>query len=227
MATSSPHDPLSSANVGALLNRAGDGVELQASTWVMALTAAELQPWRPSAGQGFSPSASRGESSAVQVGVQSSVALAALNMTRRSLRDTARVLGVTRSFLPGLELAELFYAEVVAPIVEKALAGVPYSAALIGWGSEVQGFDTQRSTDHAWGPRMQLSWAATSSSPAPTNWTPCSIMSCPPNSAVTRSASPSRRTHRRGTGYTSRTCGTSLPSTLVPTQPVASRLPFG
>ena len=156
MATSSPHHPLSSANVGALLNRAGDGVELQASTWVMALTAAELQPWRPSAGQGFSPSASRGESSAVQVGVQSSVALAALNMTRRSLRDTARVLGVTRSFLSGLELAELFYADVVAPIVDKALAGVSYSAALIGWGSEVQGFDTQRSTDHAWGPRMQL-----------------------------------------------------------------------
>jgi hypothetical protein len=63
---------------------------------------------------------------------------------------------VTRPFLPGLELAELFYAEVVAPIVSDVLARVPYSAALIGWGSEVQGFDTQRSTDHAWGPRMQL-----------------------------------------------------------------------
>jgi hypothetical protein len=66
------------------------------------------------------------------------------------------VSGVTRSFLPGLELAELFYAEVVAPILEKALDGVPHSAALIGWGSEVQGFDTVRSTDHGWGPRMQL-----------------------------------------------------------------------
>lgn len=63
---------------------------------------------------------------------------------------------MTRSFLPGLELAELFYVEVVAPIMEDVLAGVPYSAALIGWGSEVQGFDTPRSTDHAWGPRMQL-----------------------------------------------------------------------
>ncbi len=76
--------------------------------------------------------------------------------TGRSLCPHARVAGVERSFLPGLELAGLFYAEIVAPIVEKALAGVPYSAALIGWGSEVQGFDTQRSTDHAWGPRMQL-----------------------------------------------------------------------
>ena len=59
---------------------------------------------------------------------------------------------VTRPFLPGLELAGLFYAEVVAPI----LAGVTHSAALIGWGSEVQGFDTERSTDHAWGPRLQI-----------------------------------------------------------------------
>ena len=50
----------------------------------------------------------------------------------------------------------MFYAEVVAPILQKALVGVPYSAALIGWGSEVQGFDTPRSTDHAWGPRMQV-----------------------------------------------------------------------
>lgn len=63
---------------------------------------------------------------------------------------------MTRSFLPGLELSQQFYTDVVAPILEKALAGVPYSAALIGWGSEVQGFDTVRSTDHAWGPRMQL-----------------------------------------------------------------------
>ncbi|MCS7475515.1 DUF4037 domain-containing protein [Umezawaea endophytica] len=59
---------------------------------------------------------------------------------------------MTRTFVPGLELAALFHTEVVAPIVE----GVPHSAALIGWGSEVQGFDTARSTDHAWGPRLQL-----------------------------------------------------------------------
>ncbi|GHH37768.1 DUF4037 domain-containing protein [Amycolatopsis oliviviridis] len=63
---------------------------------------------------------------------------------------------MTRSFLPGLELAARFYTEVVAPILDRALDGIPYSAALIGWGSEVQGFDTVRSTDHAWGPRMQL-----------------------------------------------------------------------
>ncbi|MFJ2241814.1 DUF4037 domain-containing protein [Streptomyces sp. NPDC087859] len=63
---------------------------------------------------------------------------------------------MTRPFLPGLELAQLFYRRVVAPILDTALQDVPYSAALIGYGSEVQGFDTVRSTDHAWGPRVQV-----------------------------------------------------------------------
>jgi hypothetical protein len=63
---------------------------------------------------------------------------------------------VTRTFIPGLEPAELFYAEAVAPILKEALPGMSFSAALIGWGSEIQGFDTVRSTDHAWGPRMQV-----------------------------------------------------------------------
>jgi hypothetical protein len=31
---------------------------------------------------------------------------------------------------------------------------------LLGWGSEVLGFDTERSTDHGWGPRLQLFVAA-------------------------------------------------------------------
>ena len=31
-----------------------------------------------------------------------------------------------------------------------------YAAALLGPGSEVAGFDTQRSTDHDWGPRLQV-----------------------------------------------------------------------
>lgn len=55
-------------------------------------------------------------------------------------------------FTPGLELAESFYREVVAAIV----GGRQHSAALLGEGSEVLGFDSERSTDHAWGPRLQL-----------------------------------------------------------------------
>ena len=63
---------------------------------------------------------------------------------------------MTRTFIPGLELAGLFYEEVVSPLLVRFLADVPYSAAAIGWGSEIQGFDTVRSTDHSWGPRMQV-----------------------------------------------------------------------
>ena len=57
-----------------------------------------------------------------------------------------------RAFVPGRELAQAYYAEVVARLV----GDVPHSAALLGYGSDVLGFDTSRSTDHGWGPRLQL-----------------------------------------------------------------------
>ncbi len=53
-------------------------------------------------------------------------------------------------FLPGLELNASFYKQVVRPLV----APWVHSAALLGWGSEILGFDTPRSTDHGWGPRV-------------------------------------------------------------------------
>ncbi len=55
-------------------------------------------------------------------------------------------------FVPALELSAQFYAEVVAPL----LGGIPHAAARIGAGSEVLGYDTARSTDHDWGPAVQL-----------------------------------------------------------------------
>lgn len=55
-------------------------------------------------------------------------------------------------FVSGAELARAFYVEVVAGIV----GDVPHSAGLLGYGSDVLGFDTDRSTDHGWGPRLQL-----------------------------------------------------------------------
>jgi Domain of unknown function (DUF4037) len=58
--------------------------------------------------------------------------------------------------LSGLDLAEDYYRQVVQPITEEVVQGRPYAAALIGPGSEVQGFDTARSTDHAWGPRVMI-----------------------------------------------------------------------
>ncbi len=59
-------------------------------------------------------------------------------------------------FIPGLKLSELFYHEAVLPILESAFPGLPHSAALIGSGSEVLGFDTPMSSDHHWGPRVML-----------------------------------------------------------------------
>lgn len=59
-------------------------------------------------------------------------------------------------FIPGLELAEALYKEAVAPILEKHMPDLKYSAALIGSGSEVLGFDDNMSTDHHWGPRLML-----------------------------------------------------------------------
>ncbi len=63
---------------------------------------------------------------------------------------------VTQDFIPGLELARLFYLEVVRPLLDWQLPGLSHTAALIGPGSEVLGFDSARSTDHNWGPRLQL-----------------------------------------------------------------------
>lgn len=59
--------------------------------------------------------------------------------------------------MSGLELSAAFYAEVVAP----QLRGVQHSAALLGWGSDVLGYDTARSADHGWGPRLQVFTDAT------------------------------------------------------------------
>ncbi|MFD4989772.1 DUF4037 domain-containing protein [Streptomyces sp. NPDC058374] len=60
------------------------------------------------------------------------------------------------SFLRGLELSRILYEEAVRPLLAEALPGLRYAAARIGSGSEVLGFDTARSADHEWGPRLEL-----------------------------------------------------------------------
>ncbi|WP_405957923.1 DUF4037 domain-containing protein [Streptomyces phaeochromogenes] len=62
----------------------------------------------------------------------------------------------TPSFIPGLELSRHFYFEAVRPLLDEAVPGIAHSAARLGSGSEVLGFDTARSADHEWGPRLQL-----------------------------------------------------------------------
>ncbi|HET9587453.1 MAG TPA: DUF4037 domain-containing protein [Anaerolineales bacterium] len=59
-------------------------------------------------------------------------------------------------FIPGLRLGQLFYYEAVQPILDRTFPDLQYSAALIGTGSEILGFDTEMSRDHDWGPRLML-----------------------------------------------------------------------
>jgi hypothetical protein len=59
-------------------------------------------------------------------------------------------------FIDGLRLSGHFYEEIVKPVLVSEFAGLVYSAALIGYGSEVLGYDTPLSTDHEWGPRLVL-----------------------------------------------------------------------
>lgn len=61
-----------------------------------------------------------------------------------------------QNFIPGLKLSELFYKEAAKPILETLFPQISYSAALIGWGSEVLGYDDIQSSDHHWGPRFFL-----------------------------------------------------------------------
>jgi hypothetical protein len=72
------------------------------------------------------------------------------------MTDGDREADAAPGFIPGLRLNELFYAEVARPIIEGAFPHLEYSAALIGYGSDVLGYDTPRSIDHEWGPRLLL-----------------------------------------------------------------------
>jgi hypothetical protein len=46
------------------------------------------------------------------------------------------------SFIPGLELNQLYYNEVVGPILAAEFPELAYSSALIGYGSDVLGYST-------------------------------------------------------------------------------------
>jgi hypothetical protein len=58
--------------------------------------------------------------------------------------------------MQGLELSRRFYFEAVRPILDRRFPTLEHAAALIGSGSEVLGYDDDVSTDHHWGPRVQL-----------------------------------------------------------------------
>ena len=60
------------------------------------------------------------------------------------------------AFTRGRELNGRFFRQAVAPILAARFPRLRYSAALLGAGSEVLGYDTVVSQDHDWGPRAQL-----------------------------------------------------------------------
>src|SRR6185437_5204772 len=47
-----------------------------------------------------------------------------------------------KQFIPGLELNRLFYIEVVQPLLSARFPEVVYSVGLLGYGSDVLGYDT-------------------------------------------------------------------------------------
>ena len=59
-------------------------------------------------------------------------------------------------FIKGLELNKGFFSDVVEPLLGKKYPVLQYSAALLGYGSDVMGYDNETSMDHNWGPRLQL-----------------------------------------------------------------------
>ena len=59
-------------------------------------------------------------------------------------------------FIKGLELSELFFREAVQPLLRRFDRSLNYSAGLLGFGSDVLGYDTPLSRDHMWGPRLYL-----------------------------------------------------------------------
>lgn len=59
-------------------------------------------------------------------------------------------------FIKGMELCEGFFKEEAEPIINKCFPNLKYSAGLIGYGSDVLGYDDPVSTDHMWGPRFYM-----------------------------------------------------------------------
>ncbi len=83
-------------------------------------------------------------------------------MPLKNARATTKINGKTHSkvetpdFIPGLQLNEFFFHDVVGPLMKKHFPDLKYSAGLVGHGSDVLGFDSPKSMDHNWGPRLHI-----------------------------------------------------------------------
>lgn len=59
-------------------------------------------------------------------------------------------------FIKGIDLCRSFFFEVAKPIFDKHYPELKYTAGLIGYGSDVLGYDDAVSSDHMWGPRFYM-----------------------------------------------------------------------
>lgn len=59
-------------------------------------------------------------------------------------------------FIKGMELCRDFFISCAEPALKKNFPKLSYSAGLLGYGSDVLGYDDRVSTDHMWGPRFYL-----------------------------------------------------------------------
>ncbi len=60
------------------------------------------------------------------------------------------------NFIKGMELCRSFFNDHAKAVIEHSFPDLKYSAGLIGYGSDVLGYDDTVSTDHMWGPRFYL-----------------------------------------------------------------------
>ena len=61
-----------------------------------------------------------------------------------------------KTFIKGKQLCADFFQECAKPVLDKYFPELIYSAGLLGYGSDVLGYDDEVSADHMWGPRFYL-----------------------------------------------------------------------
>ena len=59
-------------------------------------------------------------------------------------------------FIKGRDLCRDFFFEIAKPILDQHFPKLKYTAGLLGYGSDILGYDDAVSTDHMWGPRFYL-----------------------------------------------------------------------
>lgn len=59
-------------------------------------------------------------------------------------------------FIKGLDLCRGFFFDAAKPVLDEHFPSLLYSTGLIGYGSDVLGYDDEVSRDHMWGPRFYL-----------------------------------------------------------------------